>query len=304
VSRASATSPPAASSYYGRPVLKQPVWKPEIAAYLFTGGLAGASALVAAGARRTGNDVLAGRAQWLNVAAIGVSPLLLVGDLGRPERFLNMLRVFKPTSPMSVGTWIVSASGAATSVAAACRTLGVLPRVGGAAQGVAAGLGPFLSTYTGVLLADTAIPVWHEARRELPFVFAAGSAASAGGALAVVVPTGHAGPARRLAIAGGLGEIAATTLMERRLGDPVGAPYREGAAGRYGRLGKGLILAGTGLMAAAGRSRVGAALAGTLLLGGSLAMRWSVFRAGFQSAGDPRAVVEPQRARLASAGGA
>jgi hypothetical protein len=289
--RESATSPPAASSYYGRPILKEPVWKWEIPAYLFTGGLAGAAALVARGARRSGNDVLASRAAWVNVAAIGVSPALLIGDLGRPDRFLNMLRVFKPTSPMSVGTWIVSASGAASSVGAACRLLGVLPRVGRASESVAAALGPLLSTYTGVLVADTAIPVWHEARRELPFVFAAGSAASAGGALAAVVPVADAGPARRLAVVGGLGELAATALMERRLGGLVGEPYHEGEAGRYARLAKGLTLAGTGLMAVA-------------VLGGALAERWSVFRAGFQSARDPRYVVEPQRARAASGGGA
>jgi formate-dependent nitrite reductase membrane component NrfD len=301
VIRESATSPPEASSYYGRPILKQPVWKPEIPAYMFTGGLAGASALVAFGAR---NEVLARRAAWLNLAAIGVSPLLLISDLGRPERFLNMLRVFKPTSPMSVGTWILSASGAASTVAAASRAIGVLPRTGRAAEAAAAALGPFLSTYTAVLVADTAIPAWHEARRELPFVFAAGSAASAGGALAAVVPAADAAPARRLAILGGLGELAATTLMERRLGAPVGEAYSTGAAGTYARLAKALTVAGTGLMAVAGRRRAGAALAGSLLVGGAVAERWSVFRAGFQSANDPRHVVEPQRARLAAGGDA
>jgi Polysulphide reductase, NrfD len=300
----SATSRAHASSYYGRAILKEPVWKPEIAAYMFTGGMAGAAALVARGARATGNDVLAGRAAWVNAAAVGVSPVLLVADLGRPERFVNMLRVFKPTSPMSVGSWILAASGAASSTATACRVLGILPRLQAGAETAAAALAPLLSTYTGILIADTAIPVWHEARRELPFVFAAGSAASAGGVLAAGTPVAFAAPARRLAILGGLGELAATAVMERRLGELVGEPYREGTAGRFARLANGLMAAGTGLMAVAGRRRAGAAAAGALLVAGSATMRWSVFRAGFQSARDPKYVVEPQRARRAAAEGA
>src|SRR5207248_1692869 len=107
-------------SYYGRPIVKEPVWKTEIPTYFFTGGLAGTSASLALAARLAGNDTLARRALWVNAAAITVSPLLLIKDLGRPLRFLNMLRVFKVTSPMSVGTWIVSFSGTATGTAAAC----------------------------------------------------------------------------------------------------------------------------------------------------------------------------------------
>ena len=96
-------------------------------------------------------------------------------------------------------------------------------------------LGPALSTYTAALLADTAVPVWHEARRELPFVFAAGAAMSAGSAVALA---GGGAPARRLALVGAAGELAATTAMERRLGE-LGEPYREGTAGRFATRGQG-----------------------------------------------------------------
>ena len=109
MSAAGATQPRAElRSYYGRPVLKAPVWTDEIPLYFFAGGLAGASCGLAYLAGRRGDDELARRA-WINAAAaIGVSPLLLVADLGRPQRFLNMLRLFKVTSPMSVGSWILA----------------------------------------------------------------------------------------------------------------------------------------------------------------------------------------------------
>jgi formate-dependent nitrite reductase membrane component NrfD len=87
--------------------------------------------------------------------------------LGRPARFLNMMRVFKPTSPMSVGTWILTGYAPAALASAASDITGLLPAVGFAGTVAAAALGPALASYTGVLLADTAIPAWHDARREL-----------------------------------------------------------------------------------------------------------------------------------------
>src|SRR5207302_7827913 len=149
-----------AVSYYGRPIVKEPVWKAEIPTYFFTGGMAGAAAALTLAARVAGNDTLGRRALYVNTAAIAVSPVLLIKDLGRPKRFLNMLRVFKVTSPMSVGTWIVSARGAASSTAALCEVVDALPRVKVAAETVAGLLGPFLSTYTAALVADSVVPAW------------------------------------------------------------------------------------------------------------------------------------------------
>jgi polysulfide reductase-like protein len=297
VSRPRTTQPVGAESYYGRPILKEPTWTWEVPAYLFTGGLAGGAAALGAGARLAGNRELARRATLVNLAAISVSPALLVSDLGRPDRFLNMLRVFKPTSPMSVGTWVVSASGAASGAAGMCELLGILPRVRAAATAAAALLAPFLSTYTAVLVADTAVPAWHEARRELPFVFAGSAAASAGAAVALASPARSAGPARRFALAGAVLELAATEVMERRLG-LVGEPYHEGEAGRFSRLAKALTASGAAVTALAGRRRAGAIAGGALLLGGGVAERWAVYRAGFQSTRDPKYVVRPQRERM------
>src|SRR5687768_12625712 len=115
-------------SYYGRPIVKRPVWRHDIPAYLFTGGLAAGSALLAAGADLTGRPVTRRAGRLAAVAALGASAYFLVNDLGRPARFHHMLRVAKPTSPMSMGTWILAAFGPAATAAGAAEVL-PLPRV-------------------------------------------------------------------------------------------------------------------------------------------------------------------------------
>jgi formate-dependent nitrite reductase membrane component NrfD len=278
-------------------VLKEPVWKPQIPWYFFTGGLAGGSSVLAFAARLAGNNTLARRAMYVGAAADLVNPVLLISDLGRPERFLNMFRVFKVTSPMSVGSWILGVSGAASSTGALLDATGRLKPLRRLAELLSAGSGGPLAVYTATLISDTAIPVWHEARRELPFLFGASAAASAGAAAAMVVPPAEAGPGRRLAIGGALVENAVMVAMERRLGF-VGEPYHEGEAGGYAKLAKGLTLGGAGMLALAGRrSRLAAVVGGATVLAGEAALRWSVFKAGFQSARDPRYTVVPQRER-------
>jgi hypothetical protein len=284
-------------SYYGRPILKPHVWKPYIGWYFFLGGLSGGSSLLGLAARTRGNDVLAKNCSLLALAGVAASPPLLIADLGRPERFLNMLRVFKPTSPMSVGTWVLTASGAADTAAVACEVLDILPGVRRAAERTSALLAPALCTYTAVLLADSSVPVWHEARRELPFVFASSAAASAGAAASLVTAAEHAGPARRLAVLGACLGLAATAAMERRLGS-LGEPYRQERAGRLAKAFKSLQGGGACLLALAGRRRpLGTRLGAALILTGSVCERLAILEAGRQSAADPAYTVEPQRER-------
>jgi formate-dependent nitrite reductase membrane component NrfD len=284
-------------SYYGRPIVKEPVWQPEIPFYFWTGGIAGASSALHGVARLTGNGPLARSALYIGAAADAVSPLLLISDLGRPERFLHMFRVFKVTSPMSVGSWILLASGGASNTAAVLELLGILKPVKWAAELVSFVSGPPLATYTGALVANTSIPVWSEARDELPWLFGASAAACAGAAAAIATPVEDAGPARRAAIGGSLAALGLTAYMQRKLG-LVGEVYTQGEAGRYGRIAKAATAAGAALIAARGkRSRAAAAAGGALVLGGELALRWSVFRAGFQSAADPKYTVLTQKRR-------
>jgi DMSO reductase anchor subunit len=286
-------------SYYGRPVLKEPVWTWEIPWYFFFGGLAGASSVLSLAARLAGNERLARRALLVALGGAAASPVLLIMDLGRPERFYNMLRVVKPTSPMSLGTWVLSAFGTSTGLAAASDLLGVVPRLRIAFEVASALLGPALSTYTAVLITDTSVPVWHEARRELPLVFAASSAASAGAAAAMLTPARDAAPARRLALGGALAELGMTGLMKRRLGPLLVEPYEREEAGRFDKFSKGCTGVGAATMTLAGRkSRAAAVAGGALMLAGAVFERWSVFRAGFQSAREPKYTVMPQGERL------
>jgi formate-dependent nitrite reductase membrane component NrfD len=119
------------TSYYGRPIIKAPVWEArDMAGYLFLGGLAGGSSLLAAGADLTGRQELSSVAKAGACAAITLSLAALIHDLGRPARFVNMMRVFKVTSPMSVGTWLLGGYAPAAGLAAATAFTGRLPGSG------------------------------------------------------------------------------------------------------------------------------------------------------------------------------
>ncbi|SEF86864.1 Polysulphide reductase, NrfD [Thermomonospora echinospora] len=286
------------TSYYGRPVIKPPVWKPlDIAGYLFLGGLAGASSALAAGAGLTGRPTLARNAQVAAVGAIGLSVVALVHDLGRPARFVNMLRVAKPSSPMSVGSWLLSVYGPLAGGAAVSTVTGRLPRLGLLAGLGAAVTGPAVAGYTAVLFADTAVPAWHDGHRELPFLFVGSAAVAAGGLGLATAPLRETWPARFLACAGAVTELTASRLMNRRLG-MVAEPYRTGRGGRLMRIAETLTVAGIATAVLGHRSRALSALAGTALLTASAATRFGVFEAGMDSARDPKYTSLPQRERL------
>jgi formate-dependent nitrite reductase membrane component NrfD len=286
-------------SYYGNSIINPPTWaESDIAGYLFAGGLAGGSSILAAGASLTDRPVLARRARVCASGAITVSLLALVHDLGRPARFLHMLRVFKPSSPMSVGVWILFFYAPLAAGSTASDVLELAPRTGRAA-GLGAGLlGAGVASYTAALIADTAVPAWHEAHRELPFLFVGSAAAAAAGFGLVAGPLSENEPARRMAVLGALTELTASELMDRRLG-MVAEALQTGTAGRRLRAAKALTAAGA-LVAAtvARRSRTAAAAAGTALLAGSALTRFGIFAGGMESARDPKYTVEPQRARL------
>ena len=296
------------TSYYGRPVVKPTPWGPAIPAYMFFGGVAAGSAVLGAGADLTRRLALRRVGRLGALGAITLGFVALVDDLGRPTRFGNMLRVAKPTSPMSMGTWILTVFGPSAGLAGAAelrhllprrldwlaRLLGTFARPAGIACAVTA---PGIATYTAVLLADTATPAWHEARLGLPFVFA-GSAGSASGGLGMLAtPLAEAGPARRMALGGAVLELAAQRRMEAGMG-LAAEPLRQGRAGALMRTGKALTLAGAAGTLVASRHRQLAMAAGAALLAGSALARFAIFEAGQASARDPKYTVVPQRERL------
>jgi formate-dependent nitrite reductase membrane component NrfD len=297
--------PPAEfTSYYGRPVVKPSPWTADIPAYLFLGGLAAGSSLLGAGADLTDRPGLRRAGRLTALGALGASMYALVHDLGRPARFLNMLRVAKHTSPMSVGTWVLSGYGPMVGVAAVSeltwfRFLRPFARPAGLAAALTA---PAVASYTAVLLSDTATPAWHEARHELPFVFVGSAAAAAGGMGMLVAPHTESGPAQRLAVGGALLELAMERRMETSMGLAAEALH-QGRPGRLMRAARGLTALGAVAALGARRSRALSALAGGALLAGSACTRFGVFEAGQESARDPRYTVVPQRERLSAPAG-
>jgi DMSO reductase anchor subunit len=290
-------SPPPGDSYYGHPIIKEPTWSWEIPVYFVTGGVSGISSGLSFAARVSGNHELARRAQLAAFATIAVSPPLLISDLGRPARFYNMLRLIKPSSPMSVGSWILSATGGATALSTLGMLTGRAPKLSFASSATAAVLGLPLSTYTAVLISNTAVPIWHEARRHMPFLFATSSSAGAGALSTLLAPHASSAPARRLAVIAAALELTTSELMEHHVGD-LGEPLRRGRIGRMSTAAKLLAGAGAAVIGTMGRRSVLAARSGAvLMLGGVMLTRWSIFRAGFESARDPKYTVEPQRGR-------
>jgi hypothetical protein len=286
------------TSYYGKPVINSPVWEPlDIAGYLFLGGLAGASALLGAGAQVTGRPTLTTVAKAGAFGAGCVSVVALIHDLGRPARFLNMMRVAKVTSPMSVGSWLLSGFVPAAGVAAACAITGRLPRIGAAATAGSALLGPAVAAYTAALISDTAVPAWHDGYQEMPFVFTGSGAMAAGGLGLLAAPLRESAPARNLALAGLAVEASAFEWMKHRIG-MVGEPYDTGRGGAYIKAGQVLSVLGAAGALLGWRSRMLSAASGAAFLASSAATRFGIFHAGMASADDPKYTVVPQRERI------
>ncbi|RCV50841.1 NrfD/PsrC family molybdoenzyme membrane anchor subunit [Marinitenerispora sediminis] len=285
-------------SYYGRPVLNRIPWAArDIAGYLFLGGLAGSSSVLAAGAELSGRPALARTMKATALGAITGSVAALVNDLGRPARFVNMLRVCKPTSPMSVGSWLLAGYGPLAGAAAATELTGRFRRPGTAATVGAALLGPAVAAYTAPLICDTAVPAWHEGYREMPFVFTGSGAAAAAGVGLLGSPPAENGPARRAAVFGAALETAALARMRRRTA-AVADTHRGGRAGVLLRAAEALTATGALGAAVLGRHRWAARVSGAALVAGSACTRFGIFYAGIASAEDPRYTVVPQRERV------
>lgn len=295
---------PGAEDYYNLPLLKPPTWTWEVPLYFFFGGIAGVSGVIAFVCHVFHGDPRLERiALWIALVGTFLCPGLLISDLGRPLRFLNMLRVFKWRSAMSMGSWILSAFGGAAFLALAANELilhGIqnpfLPPLQWIAEFGGAAMGLLLASYTGVLLGVTAIPVWHEHRRLLPMHFLT---SGLGGASAILEFFGFLVPATQV-----LGFAASTieTLIGVRLEmlhGRVDAPLHHGKSGWTMRIAGAL----EGPIALFVRiswhgSAHGRYAAAACFLLGSLSSRYAWIWAGRASAHDPHAVFESQHAAM------
>jgi formate-dependent nitrite reductase membrane component NrfD len=279
-----------ADTYYDLPVVKPPPWKGYIPSYFAIGGLAGAASCLAGALELVDTQPrLARRLHAIALAGEAAGGALLIADLGRPSRFHHMLRVFRPTSPMNLGTWILSAAGATSLLSL------ISPRRPVAVVGIVTGAA--LSTYTGVLLGNTAIPLWRATRRDLPIWFAALSAASLGSVLELIAPA--APLTRRYAPAGKAAQLASGLALSRTARvAAVDGSLRHGRAAALSRTATWLNLASLALSATAALrpSRRLSAVAATLGLASAALSRFAITAAGRASAADPRDTFIPQRA--------
>jgi formate-dependent nitrite reductase membrane component NrfD len=211
-----------------------------------------------------------------------------------------MMRVFRRTSPMSVGSWILGTAAPASAAAALFETRSNgLPSILGRATGLVSGLlGAPLAGYTGVLIANTAVPIWQAGRRSLPGLFMASGVSSAGSLLQL---TGGGDAerqtARLFAAAGQAGELVGGAAFEREAGGvaTVAKPLHEGLSGTLWKATKALTASALALNVVPGRSRLKGLAAGALGTLGALSLRFAVFHAGKSSARDPRATFDNQR---------
>jgi hypothetical protein len=294
------------ATYYDRPTLKPSVWSIDIPLYYFVGGAAGAALTLGAAIQLVAPSEhrelrqLSAICHWIGIIGSTAGAGLLIHDLGRPSRFLFMLRVFRPTSPMNIGSWILS--GAAPSAIAAGLFLnrpGVLGAIGEVCGYISGVFGAALATYTGVLVSNTAIPVWQESRRWMPVLFAASGASTAGSIIDMTYngKTGY-GIGRIFGTAGRIAEIAASLQVERAASTvpKVGEALHRGGPGLLWRTATVLTVASLALSLIPSRSRKRAIAAGLLGAAGSLCMRFAVHYIGNASARDPRASFQQQRA--------
>lgn len=278
------------SGYYGLPILKRPFWKWEIALYFFLEGISAGSFLLCSVADFTGNgefeDVIR-KGRYLSLATLLPCPPLLIVDLGRPERFHHMLRIFKRTSPMNHGAWALTGYGAFAALAAGLELMSWPGKRIGALLGL-----PFAFTmvsYPGVLLSTTSIPVWAHTHF-LGSLIASSSMSSAAAALALLNYRSHNEATHKALVRF---EDAATGAEAVSLGAYVMSakkatrPLFKGKQSKlflWGAIGVGLIAP---FLLRRSKSKVASGLVAPLLsMAGSLALKWSITYAGQESAMD------------------
>ncbi len=295
-------------TYYGRSQLKAaPFNRWVVGGYVALAGMCGSAALLSAIAdlvrgdhRETAGVVRRGR--YLALLAPTLGSALLVWDLHTPQRFYNMLRVAKRTSPMSIGTWVLMSFTAFSGIAAVAQF--IADQVPGlhwlrrAAQvgGVpAAAAGAGLSTYTAALLAATSTPLWAAAPRPLAVRFGSSSFASGAAALSLTERSGRTGRVLdQIALAALAVELAGASVsreVEKRKGVGAALDGTWGHVEKLGATGMGIVLP-LGLYSASlafsrHRSRGLSRLASLAVLGGSFLLRVSIMGAGDKSANEP-----------------
>jgi formate-dependent nitrite reductase membrane component NrfD len=266
------------------PYLKEPVWIWAVPAYFFVGGVGGAAMSLGLAAQLCGGpdcrsfDRLC---RWTGAVAGGIGSALLIWDLGRKERFLFMLRVFRPTSPMSVGSWVLAAATPLSGASA------MLPGPLGWLSGLAAGLlGLPLATYTAVLLGNTAVPFWSDSRRALPFLFGSSAVASLASLFELLdLEQRERKIMFRFGTVGRIAELAASAAVEDAArSHHTSKPLRDGLSGALWNAATMCTIASLAISVLPFGGRRKRWLGGAIGIAGGVCLRFAVFYAGKRSA--------------------
>jgi formate-dependent nitrite reductase membrane component NrfD len=298
ISSRPAGSPP---DYYRLPLLKEPVWIWSVPAYFYLGGVAGGCAVLAAAL--PGKKKFASLASWcrfLAFAGVTAGPAFLTWDLGRMTRFLNMLRVFRPSSPMSIGSWSLVGTGMMATLSLLLGDKAPRPVRYGTALG-----GVMVAGYTGVLLGNTANPLWLNKRRLLPPLFISSAVASTAGALELLPLNQHEEEVvQRFGMVGKVGEAAAMMAMERRTPENREAVYgvEKGRGGLLWNAAKAALVAGVVLDLIPSKSPARRKASGVFTTLGAICLRYALLETGKDAAREPQAVIGPQRQRMQRGG--
>jgi formate-dependent nitrite reductase membrane component NrfD len=322
--RARTAGDEARESYYGLPVIHKAHWDWRIVAYFFVGGICGAANAIATLSRWHGGkegESISRIGRYVSFAMVVPSMAFLIADLGRPERFLNMLRIMKIRSPMSMGSWILVAShtfltlltidqAARDGLLSKNNPLVRMVRVAPVRLLDAAGVVPslMLASYTGVLLAATAVPLWTRNHLLMGPLFLASAFSNAAAAIALIMglkkSTSDEAKYRieRLDMLAMIAEVGLIAAYKSRLSPTISKPLEDGMTGklhRYGVLSAGigvpLLLHGSSILRGKHSSRPVSILASTLVLLGGFAFRYVMIYAGHRSADDPKATFEMTR---------
>jgi formate-dependent nitrite reductase membrane component NrfD len=298
------------TDYYGIPPIKEHTWTWEIPVYFWIGGIGAGAHVVSTIARVLGHTDRAflRASRYTTLVAMLLSPILLIMDLGRPERFYNMLRIVKWRSPMSMGSWALTIFGAlsglvATSQAARDGLLGrdnPVARLAGALPArflsvLALPFGFFVGAYTGVLIAATSVPMWARNVVLMGPTFLASALSTGLSAISFILHLGGWGEKKTLEslrraerasllVEGAL--IAASLIRMGRWGRPLFS--KKLAPLFFGGTVAGGILAPLALLSG-GKSRPRGLLASFLVLLGGYVLRYAMIEGGKLSANDPQA---------------
>jgi len=291
-------------TYYRLPMLKEPVWGWSIPAYFYVGGASGAAAVLSAAAQM-GSPILLRKlirkGRLLSLSGIALSTLLLIYDLGRKFRFMNMLRVFRPTSPMNMGSWILTSAGAFTTGALLYngrnKFLKTMTNISGIGSGIS---GILLAGYTGVLLSYSAVPLWQEARKSLPLLFIASGISGASSSLELMrLKSRETSVVHIFSTAGIVAELLAARALEEEIKNykPVEDSLKKGNPGKLWKAGRLMSLAALALSLLPGKSKARKAASAILEGAGAVSMRFAIYKAGQVSSRDPKAIFELQRGK-------